>query len=406
MVEVVTDKKYSFNNLADFFKWLMKEDNIDNIELNGIEEANNVYKFVKYYKATKKECEQALKDVNKTFKFEKDNTLVKESVEELIRVNSDGKFLRAMLIALGYTTFASNKDNMYLPLAAAYETFQTAILIHDDIIDNASLRRGKETIPVAYKEKFNEYKNKKQDSFEAKKNHIADSLGICIGDLGFYLANKIIIDNYKDNTKLAEILSLYNKIVINTIKGEIIDVKLPFDAEYLGESVTNENSVMEIYHLKTSWYSVVGPYLLGMTLAGAKKEDMDRMEDILNNLGIAFQIKDDILGIYGLEEELGKSASSDISEFKQTILYAYLVEKAPEYLEEIKKYYGKEELAKEELEVVKEIFERSGAKTYAENTMNKLFVSATNSLKEEKILDNEYKEILLGLVEYLRLRTK
>ncbi len=406
MIEVISDEKYSFTNLPDFFKWLMKEKNIENIKLNGTEEASNVYQFVKYYKATKKECEQALADANETFGDEKDNDLVKESVNELIRVNSDGKFLRAMLIALGYTTFASKKDNAYLPLAAAYETFQTAILIHDDIIDNAVLRRGKETIPVAYKNKFDEYKNKEKETFEAKKNHIADSLGICIGDLGFYLANKIIIDNYKDNAKLAEVLSLYNQIVINTIKGEIIDVKLPFDAEYLGENVTNEKSVMEIYHLKTSWYSVVGPYLLGMTLAGASKEYMDKMENILNNLGIAFQIKDDILGIYGVEEELGKSASSDISEFKQTILYAYLVEKAPEYLDEINKYYGKENLCIEELNIVKDVFDKSGAKSYAENTMNNLFVNAVNSIKEEKILDEEYKEILLGLVEYLRLRTK
>ncbi len=406
MIEVISDKKYSFTNLQDFFKWLMKEENIDSIKVNGTEEANNVYKFVKYYKQTKKECEQALLNANDTFKEDKDNDLVKESIQELIRVNSDGKFLRAMLIALGYITFTSNKDNAYLPLAAAYETFQTAILIHDDIIDNAVLRRSKETIPVSYKARFDEYKNKDKVTFETKKNHIADSLGICIGDLGFYLANKIIIDNYKDNAKLAEILSLYNKIVINTIKGEIIDVKLPFDAEYLGESVTNENSVMEIYHLKTSWYSVVGPYLLGMTLAGSNKESMDKMENILNNLGIAFQIKDDLLGIYGVEEELGKSASSDISEFKQTILYAYLVEKSPEYLDEINKYYGKEELKSEELNTVKEIFEKSGAKVYAENIMNKLFANAINSLKEEEILGKEYKEILLGLVEYLRLRTK
>ncbi len=406
MIEVISDKKYSFENLADFFKWLMKEKNIDSIKLNGNEEANNVYKFVKYYKATKKECEQALSNVNKTFGDEKDNELVKESINELIRVNSDGKFLRAMLIALGYTTFASENDDAYLPLAAAYETFQTAILIHDDIIDNAVLRRGKETIPVTYKDKFNGYKNKEKVTFEPKKNHIADSLGICIGDLGFYLANKIIIDNYKDNAKLADVLSLYNKIVINTIKGEIIDVKLPFDAEYLGENVTHENSVMEIYHLKTSWYSVVGPYLLGMTLAGAKKQDMDKMEIILNNLGIAFQIKDDLLGIYGVEEELGKSASSDISEFKQTILYAYLVEKAPEYLDEINKYYGKDNLNLDELNMVKEIFDKSGAKAYAENIMNKLFANAIISLKEENILDEEYRKILLGLVEYLRLRTK
>ena len=79
---------------------------------------------------------------------------------------------------------------------------------------------------------------------------------------------------------------------------------------------------MEIYRLKTAWYSIIGPFSLGMVLANYSDEEIKKMQELLYNLGIGFQIKDDILGIFGDEKELGKSASSDVSEFKQTILYS------------------------------------------------------------------------------------
>lgn len=405
MITVTFDRQLTFDTLPEFYNWLMSNKIKEELKIEGSEEAKNLYEFFKFYISTKKECEDTLNSINESFKNKYDNEMVTESIEELIRMNSDGKFLRACLIALGYKMYSSVKDSKYLHLAAAYETFQTSILIHDDIIDNASKRRGKITIPKSYEERFDKYSNKDND-FDMKKRHISDSLGICIGDLGFYLASKILIDNYYRDESFPKILDLYNKIVINTIKGEIIDVELPFKEQYFGNSVTSSNSVMEIYHLKTAWYSIIGPFSLGMALANASSTDISKVEHLLNNLGIAFQIKDDILGIFGSEKEMGKSCSSDISEYKQTLLYTYLVENDRTSLKEISKYYGREDLTEEEIIRVKEIFKNSKALEYATNVMDKMFEDSKKYLLELDFIGDEYKRILYGFITYLNLRTK
>lgn len=363
-------------------------------------------KFYDFYELVKSECEESLNKINKSFFKKDDNKIVQDALDELIRMNSDGKFLRASLIALGYMSFSNKKDNKYIPLATAYETFQTSILIHDDIIDNADLRRGKKTIPKSYLDKF---ENEGNESLKFKKDsfHISNSLGICIGDLGFYLASKIVIDNYSNMKCFNNILELYNKIVINTIKGEIIDVLLPFNEQYKIENhSTTIDDVMEIYNLKTAWYSIIGPYLLGMSLTNVDKSKMMKMQEVLYNLGVAFQIKDDILGVFGDASTIGKSSTSDISEFKQTLLYAYLVKNNSFYHEKLLNYYGNSNLSKNEIEEVKNIFVESGSYDYSINVMEDLFNKSKNMLEEIDFIKPKYKDILLGFITYLDIRTK
>ncbi len=404
MINVSYDNNnISFSKLEDFYNWILKDKNYEKELIIDDKNANNLYSFFKFYISIKEECFSNLKEFNNTFLDESDNYYVKEATNELIRMNSDGKFLRAFLIALGYKTFSKNNDNKYLPLASAYETFQTAILIHDDIIDNANVRRGKTTIPNSYNNRFNEYNN--TELFEKRKNHISNSLGLCIGDLGFYLANKIILDNYKEDKELYRILDLYNKIVINTIKGEIIDVILPFNAQY-GNTNTTIDDVMEIYKLKTAWYSIIGPFSLGMTLSGVDEDSISKIEKFLYNLGLAFQLKDDILGIFGDEKIIGKSALSDAIEFKQTILYAYLANNDKEKLKELNKYYGSESIKEEDLSKIKKIFEETGAYKYSVSVMEELFTNSREQLNKIDFIDEEYKNILNGFIEYLDLRTK
>lgn len=392
----------SFDRLEDFYSWILKDKNYNKELIIDSKKASDLYLFLKFYISIKDECLSNLEKFNNSF-FDDDNYYVKEATNELVRMNSDGKFLRAFLIALGYKTFSDKDANKYLPLASAYETFQTSILIHDDIIDNADIRRGKITIPTSYNNKFSEYNN--GDEFIKRRDHISNSLGLCIGDLGFYLANKTILDNYTDDKELHRILSLYNKIVINTIKGEIIDVILPFNAQY-GNTDTTIDDVMEIYKLKTAWYSIIGPFSLGMTLAGQSDENISKIEEFLYKLGLAFQLKDDILGIFGDEKIIGKSALSDAIEFKQTILYAYLANNDKESLKELHKYYGNNSIKEEDLAKIKKIFEESGAYKYSIETMEKIFDKSKELLNKIDFISQEYKNILSGFIEYLNLRTK
>ena len=138
------------------------------------------------------------------------------------------------------------------------------------------------------------------------------------------ISSWIKIDVWNISRAEAKVLNYYNSVAIKTCEGEMIDVILPFYEEFYGNE-NLEESVMEIYKLKTAWYSVVGPYCMGALLGGLEEENLEKLEETLINLGIAFQIKDDLLGIYGDEKHIGKSTTSDVSEFKQTILYSHII---------------------------------------------------------------------------------
>lgn len=396
-------KTYYFSDIKEFFNFIKKEKYTLNTKIgftggastpkDQIKEYANLLEFFIYYKSKLKEFEVELKKINKTF-IEKDNPIVIDAINKFINMNGDGKFLRGCLIDLGYKL---NKNDDYAKtLSLAYETFETSILIHDDIIDNAHLRRNKETIHETYKNEFKKY--------NVENDNTNNSLALCIGDLGFFYTTELITKKYKNDKNLAKLLSYYNNIVIKTIKGEIIDVALPFIEKNDKKHTLHEEDIMEIYKLKTSWYTIVGPFVLGMILGNSKVKDMETFEKVLEPLGIAFQIKDDILGIYSSKEILGKSVYSDIEEFKQTILYSYIKIKRNDLLDELLKYYGRS-INEEESKKVQQLFEESGALEYATNKMNGMFNEAYSNIKSMDI--KEYiKNILLGLILFLRLREK
>lgn len=400
------------NDITDYYDFIKKEKKLapnanimiigtKNTSYETIMEYKNLTSFYLFYQSEVKKIEKEMTKWNKTFINKKDNVLVKDAMSKFVFMNSNGKYLRALLIALGYFIATKKDDNSYLPLAAAYETFQTAILVHDDVIDNAELRRGKKTIHKKYFEKFDKY-DLKDDSFEEKKNNTGNSIGICVGDIGFYISNNMIVESYMNHPNLAKVLKCYNDIVINTGKGELIDVVLPFNEQYYSKNKCLEKDILEIYNLKTSWYTIVGPCSLGMILGGNSERVIESITKALSPLGIAFQIKDDILGIYGNAKSIGKSNTSDITEYKQTILYSYTVNNT-EYKDELKKYYGKN-LTENEFNKVRELFELSGARKYAVNKMNELFDESKKLVLKNRNIPTYYKEVLLGFITFLEIR--
>lgn len=400
------------NDITDYYDFIKKEKKLahnSNVMIIGtkntsyetILEYKNLTSFYLFYQSEIKKIEKEMNKWNKTFVNKKDNVLVKDAMSKFVFMNSNGKYLRALLIALGYFIATKKDDNSYLPLAAAYETFQTAILVHDDVIDNAEIRRGKKTIHKKYFEKFDKY-DLKDEFFEDKKNNTGNSIGICVGDIGFYISNNMIVESYMNHPNLGKVLKCYNDIVINTGKGELIDVVLPFNEQYNSKNKCLEKDILEIYNLKTSWYTIVGPCSLGMILGGNSERVIESVTKALSPLGIAFQIKDDILGIYGNAKNIGKSNTSDITEYKQTILYSYTVNNT-EYKDELKKYYGKN-LTEKEFDKVREVFEISGAKKYAENKMNELFEESKKLVTKNRNIPTYYKEILLGFITFLEIR--
>ena len=375
-----------FESSEHFLKWFLENKPFDNkFEFKCSDNIENLYLFLMYYFKSKKIIQKEVKKFNDS--LIDDNKFVKEGLDEFIISNDGGKYLRGVLAGLGYNLFGK-KENYYVPLAIALEIFQTSILIHDDIIDKADKRRGVDTIPLRY--------SKRYDGI----GDISNSMALCLGDLGFYLANNVLVENYYNFSNLSLLLKYYNDMAIKTCKGEMIDVILPFYEKNIGGVDNLEDTIYLIYKLKTAWYSVVSPFVLGCILGGASIDEVKNIESALINLGIAYQLKDDLFDIYGDDKVIGKG-SSDVSEFKQTILYSYTVQTP--YKDELLKYYGSSKI--DSVSKVREIFYKSGAKEYVISTMEKLFDESASKICHLNI-DKEYKNILLGFCEFLKVRGK
>ncbi len=354
--------------------------------------------FLFFYKEKYLELKNNQELINNSLINDLDNNYVKKVLNDFIDLNQDGKYIRGALIALGYLIASENKDNKYLNLAYAYEMFQTSILIHDDIIDNARIRRGKETIPRRICHKYLD--KKKDKSYQNDVIKLANSLGICAGDLGFYHSLKLINNYYQEYPNYHQIVSLFTKIVISTIKGEVIDVYLPFMGKYNYASL-NKEDIIDIYHLKTSWYTIIGPLSLGYAL-GNKSISKD-LENILNKIGLTFQIKDDLLGIFSDSNVIGKPNTSDIEEFKQTLLYYYVINTS--YKDEFLKIYGKRNINNNDLNNIRDILIKSGSYDYVLNYLDNLYSECLNDIDNLE-LEEDYKDILKGLLIYINIREK
>ena len=351
---------------------------------------NHIEKFNSLYKQVKDEINNYLKEFNESLVKDKTSYL-KENLEILANLNSEGKLIRGFLIALGYKMLKEDIKYSY-NLSLAYELFQTSILIHDDIIDNDNLRRGKDTIHYA---NFKKYKSLNEP--DAKKT--SESIAICIGDYGFFKVNEIIIKSYQHDKNFSKLFQYYNDIVLKTIEGELTDVVLAFEGKYK-EIKDLEDKIMLIYKLKTAFYTIIGPFSLGLILGGIEDEKLEDIKNFGEKVGIAFQIQDDILGIYS---DMGKVIGSDIKEFKQTILYSFTM-KNEKYKNELLKYYGKENLTEVEINETRRIFKECGAYEFASNLMNKYYDESIEIIKNINWIKEEDKFIIYGFVQYLKGR--
>ena len=350
----------------------------------------NLEKFTSLYKKVKSDITQIQKEYNESL-ISNSSGYLKENLEYFKILNSDGKLIRGFLIALGYKMLKDNINYSYY-LSLAYEIFQTSILIHDDIIDNDNLRRGKNTIHYS-----NYLKYKSLNDTEAKK--ISESIGICIGDYGFFKVNEILIRHYKDDPNFSKLFDYYNNIVLKTVEGEIVDVILSFESRYK-EILNLEDNIMTVYKLKTAFYSIIGPLSLGLILGGIDDQKLNDIKNFGEKVGIAFQIQDDILGIYS---DMGKVIGSDIKEYKQTLLFSYII-KDGKYKDELLKYYGKENISEKEINETRRIFKESGAYDYANNLMNKMYDEGIDIIKSIDWIKEEDKMIFYGFIEYLKQR--
>lgn len=255
----------------------------------------------------------------------------------------DGKRIRPLLSLLAYGIYKSNPEEI-LSQAAAIEVFHNFTLMHDDIMDDAPLRRGKDAVHVKW-----------------NKN-----VAILSGDVMLVKAYDLLLPTEVD--KLGDVIRLFNKTASEVCEGQ------QFDMNFESLESVHEDEYITMIRLKTA--VLLGFALqLGALLAGAEKEDAQKLYDFGVNVGVGFQLKDDLLDVFADQAKFGKQVGGDIISNKKTFLLIKALELAKgEDAEALNYWLSQSKFDKEEkVQAVRGIYEKLGIKAITEAKMNSYF---------------------------------
>ncbi len=227
--------------------------------------------------------------------------------DRLLDFCQKGKMLRGIMVVFAYEACGGKNMRIAYQLAAVMEFLHATLLIHDDIMDRDILRRGTYSIQGQY----NRYATQKgyQDA-----EHFGHSMAINVGDIGFFLALKLLrqtINGHKHEKNMTELV--YQEL-ISVGLAQMEDMALGFEQE-----IPDQGRVSQMYYHKTARYSFILPLLIGTILAGGSRVLQQQFTTMGESLGILYQIKDDELGLFGNAAEVGKTSGLDIIEGKKTM---------------------------------------------------------------------------------------
>jgi geranylgeranyl diphosphate synthase, type I len=321
----------------------------------------------------------------------KSHPLAKEAVRMIADFTmAGGKRIRPAIVYYSYLAAGGRNDDKIVEASMSIELTHSFLLIHDDIIDKDKKRHGVSTIHERYKAIGKRIAPGKDGV------HFGNSMAMLAGDMAEAMANEIIFASRFSSDVIIRALDKFQEIVYNIVPGEMLDVMM----EIRGKS--SEKEVLSMYEGKTSSYSFEGPLHLGAVLAGIRDGKIfESYTRYAMPLGKAFQIRDDILGVFGNEKKLGKPVGSDVIEGKQTLLVIKALELGNKKQKEaVRKYLGKKDLKKNELEEFRKIIQESGALDYCQKLSEK-FVSEALDALSVNIKNKEAKIFFEGIAEYM-----
>lgn len=326
-----------------------------------------------------KELAVFLEYANSIYSLKKTSPLLFESIKDFVL--RKGKRLRPTLFIIGYMGFAKRPASGLYTASLSLELLHDFLLVHDDIIDKSNTRRGKSSMHKM----LNDYiKNRKDIKFNGQ------DLSIVVGDIMYAISISAFLA-IKENRKCKEAaLKKLVEAAVYTGTGEFVE--LLNGMEDIG-NITKQ-AIYKVYDLKTAYYTFAFPLSIGATLAAADKIEMDKLLKYGLCLGRAFQIKDDITGIFVDEKESGKSPVADLQEAKRTILIWYAYNRSSKkHKAFIKKVFSQKSIAERDLIKMRHIIILSGALDYAQNEICKLTKEASSLLASSKMRD-KYKDRL------------
>lgn len=282
------------------------------------------------------------------------------ALEKLVKAG--GKRLRPAMVYEAYVAYGGEHDDKAPLLAGcAIELLHISLLIHDDIIDRDTIRHGALNVTGQY---INKYSKSLSDDQEVM--HFANGAALLAGDLLLAESHHLIasIDYIsKDSSGLTA--TCFADAIFAVCGGELIDTESSFLDTHI--------PALAMYEYKTSSYSFVGPLTIGAALAGASDTQLDQLRYIAHPLGVAYQLQDDLLGVFGNTLKTGKSSVGDIREGKRT----YMVEQfdllaTKEQKDVFYRVFGVRDCSEEAYSEAGNILKSSGAKVACETKIDEL----------------------------------
>jgi geranylgeranyl diphosphate synthase type I len=309
-------------------------------------------------------------------------------LRRLLEFSRKGKLIRGGLVLLGYEMTGRRLSKAPVRAGTALELMQSALLIHDDIMDLDAFRRGAPSL-------HRQYAALAAREDIADPDHFGVSMGICAGEIAIFLAFEALAGLPGPCRRTAEAQRLFAAEFGLVGLGQMRDIQTGSSARLI-----KARQALELYRYKTARYSFALPLSMGWILAGGKRAVRPNLERLGETLGLIFQIKDDELGLFGDEAVLGKPVGSDIRQGKKTLLYLRLVEKAgPAERRALAGLLGRPDLTARDVEVVRRLARRHGVVDDIRATMGRYGRLAATSIRKLPV-PARFREVLGTLLEF------
>lgn len=311
-------------------------------------------------------------------------------VDAVQRLAEGGKRLRAGFVLLGA---AGASDGGAVPgalgIATAVELFHLAALVHDDVMDHADARRG---VPTVHR------------VFGSRSADHGTAVGVLAGDLLMTWADDVLARSTQGLPTAATVRTVWEQMRDQVLAGQYLDLRMQDDLA-AGADV-DVADVVRMLQFKSAKYTVEHPLRLGGTLAGAAPELLDGYAAFGLATGEAFQLRDDVLDVFGDPRETGKAEAGDLREGKRTLLVALALERATAAQRDVLvRRLGDPALDAAGIDEVRDVLVATGARTRVEERITALVGAARRALAGLR-LDARTRAALDALADGAAWRTR
>jgi len=274
--------------------------------------------------------------------------------------------------------------------AAAVEMLHTFALLHDDVMDRSVMRRGVPTAHVHFAELHS------RASLVGDSSHFGDSAAIVAGDLAFVWADQLLDAIECAPERMREVRSLYTTLRQEVIAGQYLDLRL-------STTSATDHQAITVALLKSARYSVTRPLQIGAALAGSPVEIVDALSSYGDAIGVAFQLRDDVLGVFGEPCATGKGAVEDLRCAKASLLLVRALELAsPPGAMLLRRHLGNADLDGADADACRQVIADSGALASIEALIAARLLEAERALDS---IDDTAASALTTLAHMLARRT-